>query len=213
MSAVNCVRVVLAWSLSLLAVSAHAGLVVYAEPGHRGPAVAVDAARDRLDLAWPVASLRIEAGTWELCELPGFDGHCSLFDASVEDLPPVLRTVQSARPVGGAAMPLPADGWRTLSRRHVRDRAERDSAWVPSLARFDEVRVCAERNPVRVRRAEARLRDGRSQRLFLPLVIRPGECSRPIRLQRRPVGLASVEFEYETMSLGLATAHIVVQAR
>jgi hypothetical protein len=73
---------------------------IYRDADYRGPAVFVGEAKANLGLAWPVNSIRVKSGTWELCERPNFQGTCRTYDRNT----PVLLsrsnglTIQSMRP-------------------------------------------------------------------------------------------------------------------
>lgn len=73
---------------------------IYRDADYRGPAVFVGQPNPDLGLAWPVNSIRVKSGTWELCERPNFQGTCRTYDRST----PVLLsrssglTIQSMRP-------------------------------------------------------------------------------------------------------------------
>ena len=41
---------------------------IYRDAGYRGPAVFIGEAKPNLGLAWPVNSIRVPNGRWELCE-------------------------------------------------------------------------------------------------------------------------------------------------
>ena len=60
-------------------------------------------AKPNLGLAWPVNSVRVPNGRWELCERTRYRGNCRTVDRDTPMLNNVLRgiTVQSIRPVGG----------------------------------------------------------------------------------------------------------------
>lgn len=77
--------------------------IIYRDAGYRGPAVNVTREQPDMGLAWPVNSIRVRAGRWELCERTNFRGQCRTLDADVPMLGNLLRgiTVQSLRPVGG----------------------------------------------------------------------------------------------------------------
>src|SRR3546814_2667519 len=70
---------------------------------YRGPAVFIGEAKPNLGLAWPVNSIRVPNGRWELCERTRYRGNCRTVDRDTPMLNNVLRgiTVQSIRPVGG----------------------------------------------------------------------------------------------------------------
>lgn len=73
---------------------------IYRDTDYRGPAVFVGEAKADLGLAWPVNSIRVQSGTWELCERPNYQGTCRTYDRNT----PVLLsrsaglTIQSMRP-------------------------------------------------------------------------------------------------------------------
>jgi len=76
---------------------------IYRDMGFNGPAVAVQEANPNLGLAWPVNSIRVRGGRWELCSQAAYRGDCRTVDADNARLGTLLRgiTVQSIRPVGG----------------------------------------------------------------------------------------------------------------
>ena len=79
----------------------------YRDANYSGPAVYVNEAKSNLRLTWPVNSIRIASGRWELCERPNFRGTCRTYDRDKPLLNRLLRghEVQSIRPLGwgGAA--------------------------------------------------------------------------------------------------------------
>ena len=108
-----------AWAgLPLLAAAALAGIpagqaqddkmarpaeaTIYRDANYRGPAIFVSQPNPDLGLAWPVNSIRVNSGTWELCERPNFRGPCRTIDRSTPVLLSQSRgaTVQSIRPAG-----------------------------------------------------------------------------------------------------------------
>lgn len=76
---------------------------IYRDAGYRGPAVFVGEAKPNLGLAWPVNSIRVASGRWELCEKTRYRGNCRTFDRDTPMIGTILRgmTVQSMRPAGG----------------------------------------------------------------------------------------------------------------
>ena len=76
---------------------------IYRDAGYRGPAVFVGEEKPNLGLAWPVNSIRVPNGRWELCEKTRYRGNCRTVDRDTPMLNNVLRglTIQSIRPVGG----------------------------------------------------------------------------------------------------------------
>lgn len=103
--------------------------------------------------------------------------------------------------------------WVELVRLTVNDRADQDTARIADGGRYSEIMVCAERQVIRIRRAEAQLDDGGWQRLFLPLTIAPGECSRGIDLLGAGRQVRAVRFDYEAWSPGIARGTVVVRGK
>ena len=77
---------------------------IYRDVGFQGPAVYVGEAKSDLQLAWPVRSIRVRTGTWELCARTRYRAPCARVSADEADLRRVSRllyAVQSMRPLGG----------------------------------------------------------------------------------------------------------------
>ena len=53
---------------------------IYRDAGYRGPAVFIGEAKPNLGLAWPVNSIRVPNGRWELCERTRYRGTCRTVD-------------------------------------------------------------------------------------------------------------------------------------
>ena len=75
---------------------------IYRDAGYRGPAVFIGEEKPNLRLSWPVNSIRVTRGRWELCERTRYRGNCRTVDRDTPMLNNVLRgiTVQSMRPAG-----------------------------------------------------------------------------------------------------------------
>lgn len=75
---------------------------IYRDTSFRGPAVAADRANPNLRLNFPVFSIRVALGDWELCSQPNYRGNCITVSQSTSDL---RRThnwdgpLQSMRPI------------------------------------------------------------------------------------------------------------------
>lgn len=82
---------------------------IYRDAAYRGPAVFIGEAKPNLGLAWPVNSIRVTQGRWELCEKTRYRGTCRTVDRDTPMLGNILRgiTVQSMRPTGGGSDPYP----------------------------------------------------------------------------------------------------------
>ncbi|PQM28713.1 hypothetical protein CVO77_09790 [Sphingopyxis lindanitolerans] len=75
---------------------------IYRDAAYKGPAVFIGEAKPNLGLAWPVNSVRVKSGRWELCEKTRYRGNCRTIDRDTPMLNNILRgiTIQSIRPVG-----------------------------------------------------------------------------------------------------------------
>lgn len=75
---------------------------IYRDARFSGPAVFVGEAKPDLGLAWPVNSIRVASGTWELCERTYYRGNCKTYSSDQSVLGSSSRgmTVQSMRPIG-----------------------------------------------------------------------------------------------------------------
>ncbi|KTE23588.1 MULTISPECIES: beta/gamma crystallin-related protein [unclassified Sphingopyxis] len=75
---------------------------IYRDAAYKGPAIFIGEEKSNLGLAWPVNSIRVASGRWELCERTRFRGQCRTVDRDTPMMGNILRgiTVQSIRPVG-----------------------------------------------------------------------------------------------------------------
>ena len=75
---------------------------IYRDAAYKGPAVFIGEAKPNLGLAWPVNSVRVANGRWELCEKTRYRGACRTIDRDTPMLNNILRglSIQSIRPVG-----------------------------------------------------------------------------------------------------------------
>lgn len=76
-------------------------VTVYRDMAYNGPAASIDEAESDLNLAWPVNSIRVRGGRWEMCEQTRFRGRCQTVDRDTAMLGSILRgiTIRSIRPV------------------------------------------------------------------------------------------------------------------
>lgn len=77
---------------------------IYRDPGYQGPAVAISRANPNLGLAWPVRSIRVRSGTWQLCPQRNFGGRCLTVNRDTPNLGNQLGAgsrLVSIRPIGG----------------------------------------------------------------------------------------------------------------
>lgn len=76
---------------------------IYRDVNFQGPAVFVGEAKPDLGLSWPVRSVRVKRGTWEICSRTRYRGRCAIVAADEPDLrgrTGLFDTVQSMRPMG-----------------------------------------------------------------------------------------------------------------
>jgi hypothetical protein len=96
---------------------------------------------------------------------------------------------------------------------HVRDNAEKDLAILHDGDDIIEVRLCAERNAIRLRNAVLWMTGDKRQKLWLPLILEAGKCSNPIAVKGGPIRVTHVALEYEALSLGEEGAHVTIQGK
>lgn len=76
---------------------------VYRDSSYRGPALFVGEAKSDLRLSWPVNSIRVRYGQWQLCEQTRYRGYCRTVDRDTSVLSGQRgMTVRSMRPIGGS---------------------------------------------------------------------------------------------------------------
>lgn len=206
-------RALLVLSVILLwMIGAHAQpapeLTLFSNPGFSGAQFTVTGPRTKLSIPFKPRSAIVKGGgAWEVCRGQDYKAGCVTISSKERDLQMGLLGINSARPLG-----MSADPWREVARLNVRDRAEQDTARIGDGGSFTQIMVCAERNTVRLRRAEVQLSDQRWQRLFVPLALDPGKCSKGIDLLNGPRQIRAVRFDYEAWSPGFTSGTIVVKA-
>ncbi|MBL0924925.1 MAG: hypothetical protein IBJ12_10735 [Sphingomonadaceae bacterium] len=183
-------------------------ITFYSNEGYSGARFTVTGPRTILDLPFTPRSAMLQGGgSWELCPQRSYDGGCWTITQSERSFRyPQVRSIRPAS-TGGTY-----DNWREIARLDVRDRADRDTAYVRTNDLFREVKVCAERNTVRIRRAEVQLGNGYWQRMFVPLALTPGNCSDAIDLMGNARRIRAVRFEYESWTAGIARGTVTVKA-
>lgn len=202
--------------LILLAALASAGtalaqeareITLFSNEGLSGARFTVTGPRNTLNLEFVPESAALNGGgSWQLCSGPEFTGNCTTVSATTRRL--AIGAVRSARPIV-----VQTSAWREVARLNVRDRADRDLVYVSNRsALYREIKVCAERSTIRIRRAEVQLGTGEWQRLSVPLVLTQGQCSDAIDLLAAPRRLRAVRFEYEAWTAGMERGTITVSA-
>lgn len=75
---------------------------IYRDSSYRGPALSVSEAKADLRLSWPVNSIRVGYGQWQLCDQTRYRGRCRTVDRDTAVLSGQRgMTVRSMRPIGG----------------------------------------------------------------------------------------------------------------
>lgn len=84
---------------------------IYRDAAYKGPAVFIGSEKSNLGLAWPVNSIRVASGRWELCQKTRYRGTCRIVERDTPMLNNILRgiTIQSMRPVSGGG-----GGWNPM---------------------------------------------------------------------------------------------------
>jgi hypothetical protein len=153
-------------------------------------------------------------GTWQLCGRRDYRDPCMAISRDQRELRLPFARIESVRaPADAAPGPGPVAGWQEVARRIVTDANRTSQLPVSNQQRFREVMLCSERNALRIRRAEVRLDGHQWQRLFVPLVLREGQCSDPIDLNGEDRRITAFRFEYEAWTAGWNGGTLVVKAR
>jgi hypothetical protein len=186
-------------------------ITFFSDPGFRGARFTVTGPRTILDLPFIPRSAALQGGgTWSVCNMREYAGTCRTISDSERDLN--FTVVRSLRPLNQGSGGGSFDNWREIARLNVRDRVDRDTVNVRTNELFREVKVCAEHNTVRIRRAEVQLGNGYWQRMFVPLALTPGNCSDAIDLMGNARRIRAVRFEYEAWTAGIARGTVTVKA-
>jgi len=179
-------------------------IVIYRDRNFSGPAVSISQNRPNLRLSWAVGSVRVRRGTWQLCERANFLGPCRTMSSDNRNLGR-LR-VQSARTWQSNP------GWRVLGSTDVgRFGRDRRVIQVRGNQGLRALRLCAERNRVRLFDARARFANNRSQNLFVPAQLSAGRCTAPLSLSGQ-WNLRSVELTVSTTATA-ARARLRLEGR
>lgn len=182
-------------------------ITFFSNPGYSGARFTVTGPRTILDLPFtPRSAMMKGGGSWEMCPGRDYAGPCRTINDSQRDLN--YATIRSIRPANAVGI----SPWREIARLNVRDRQDRDRVSVNDGRVYRQVMVCAERNTVRIRRAEVQLGNGTWQRLFLPVALSAGACSKGIDLLGGARRIRALQFDYEAWSPGIARGTISVRA-
>jgi hypothetical protein len=86
---------------------------IYRDQGFSGPAVAIERANPDLKLGFPIQSIRVRSGTWELCPERNFRGRCLTVTGDTVNLRAAYGwqgRLQSIRPVADSGWGGPGGG-------------------------------------------------------------------------------------------------------
>jgi hypothetical protein len=116
--------------------------------------------------------------------------------------------------ISAAAMATPAAAWTEVARRVVTDRMDVDVVVLPGWRRYDEIKLCVKRNPVRFVDVDVNFANGGHQDISVRSRINPGDCTRNIDLRGYNRDITSIKLLYEETSWGRhKTATVVLWAR
>lgn len=184
-------------------------ITFFSQPGFSGARYSATGDRNNASIPYQPRSAMVQGGgTWRVCSGNDGTGTCDTITSNVRDLRLGFAHVGSIKLDAQTA----SSPWREIVRLNVLDRAERDLAPVNDQVPYREVKVCAERQPIRIRRAELQFANGKWMRLFLPLVLNDGDCSKSIDLLGGPRRIRAIRFEYEAWSPGVARGTVIVKA-
>lgn len=103
-------------------------------------------------------------------------------------------------------------GWRTVGQTRV-DGRDRDAVYLPGFTRQREIRLCAMKQPLRLRDFDVRFANGRRQDVSTRAVLRPGTCTRAVDLRGNRRDIASVRLRYEPIRRSWERPTVRVQVR
>ena len=106
--------------------------------------------------------------------------------------------------------PALASGWDLLGTLNVREQVDVDTITLPGNRKFDRIRICAYRAPVRIIDIDVHYENGGHQDISTRWEIRPGDCTRNIDLNGNNRNIRAIALKYEENSWRLGTATVRV---
>jgi hypothetical protein len=103
---------------------------------------------------------------------------------------------------GVVATAAPAAAWTQIAERIVTDRMDFDLVVLPAPIRYNEIKLCVYRHPVRVYDFDVNFANGGHQEISVRARINPGGCTRNIDLRGYNRDIASIKMLYEETSWG-----------
>ncbi len=140
---------------------------------------------------------------YETASLGGKKAHVTLFGREYSDAVP------------GVAVPVAASsvGWKNLGDEHVNYDVDHDMIHIADSGRFRELRLSVKDAPIKFRRVVITYRDDTKQDVEYLEDVAIGHDSRVITIPGDGHAIKSVEFWYETASLGGKKAHVTLFGR
>ena len=96
----------------------------------------------------------------------------------------------------------PAAAWDLLGERIVTDRMDHDELWLDGHRRFDQIKLCVYRHPVRIYDLDVNFNNGGHQDVEVRARINPGDCTRAIDLRGDDRDIKNIKMLYEETSWG-----------
>lgn len=125
-----------------------------------------------------------------------------------------MKNLLLAAAVSLSALASPAFAWTEVARRVVTDRMDVDVVALPGWARYDEIKLCVLRHPVKFYDLDVNFANGGHQDIEVRDRINPGGCTRNIDLRGYDRDITSIKLKYEETSWGRRkTATVVIWAR
>jgi hypothetical protein len=124
----------------------------------------------------------------------------------------IFLTAAAATLTSSLALSTPAlaSGWDLLGTLNVREQVDVDTITLPGNRKFDRIRICAYRAPVRIIDIDVHYENGGHQDISTRWEIRPGDCTRNIDLNGNNRNIRAIALKYEENSWRLGTATVRV---
>jgi hypothetical protein len=148
---------------------------------------------------------------YETASLGGKKAHVTLFGREYMGTTPT--SVVSSTAVVPAAVVTSAGGWKNLGDENVNFDVDHDVIHIADSGRFRELRLSVKNAPIKFRRVVVTYTDGTKEDLEYLEDVAVGHESRVIALTGDGHVIKSVEFWYETASLGGKKAHVTLFGR
>ena len=127
-----------------------------------------------------------------------------------------MRFVTAAAAAGSlfiAAQAMAQTGWGMIGQREVGADVDHDTITIAREEQHSQLMFCTEGHGIRILDATVYYRDGRAQPIHVRSMVGADRCGRPIELSGRNKDVASLDFNFETASLGGARTKVQLFAR